>query len=135
MCIMGSLTVKNQKDVGTLVRSKTQKADDTNIAPQTRAGTALLTWAEDRPLPSLYMPKGARSCTSFSPTLTSQALPAMPKRGALPPDPPRSLNLAFRGSRVRIHAQHEHAWANQMLWQSSFSASSSAKKKQTHKQF
>ena len=39
---MSSLTVKNNKDVETPVRSKTQKADDTNnIAPQTQAGTAL----------------------------------------------------------------------------------------------
>jgi len=101
MCITCSLTVKNNKDVETLVKSKTQKTDDTNnTAPQTRAGTALLTWAEDKPLPSLYMPKGARSCTALSPTLTSQALPAMPNCGPVPPDPPQSLNLAFRGSRV-----------------------------------
>jgi len=100
MCIMCSLTVKNKKDVETLVRSKTQKTDDTNTAPQTRAGTALPTWAEHKPLPSLYMPKGARSCTVLSPMLTSQALPVMPNHGPLPPDPPQSLNLAFRGSRV-----------------------------------
>jgi len=100
MCIMCSLTVKNNKDVETLVRSKTQKTDDTNTAPQTRAGTALLTWTEDKPLHSFYMPKGARSCTALCPTLTSQALPEMPNRGPLPPDPPQSLNLAFRESRV-----------------------------------
>jgi len=55
---MCSLTVRNNKDVETLVRSKTQKTDNTNTAPQTWAGTALPTWAEEKPLPSLYMPKG-----------------------------------------------------------------------------
>jgi len=101
MCIMCSLTARNNKDVETLVRSKTQKTDNTNnTAPQTQAGTSLPTWAEEKPLPSLYMPKGTHSCTALSPMLNSQALPAMPNRVPLPPDPPQSLNLAFRGSRI-----------------------------------
>jgi len=101
MCIMCSLTMRNHEDVETLVRSKKQKAVNTNnTAPQTQAGTALPAWAEDKLLPSLYVPKGARSCTALSPTLTSQTLPAMPNRDPLPPDPPQSLSLALRGSRV-----------------------------------
>jgi len=62
-----------------------------NITPKTQAGTALTTWAEQKPLPSLYMPKRARSCTALSPTLTLQTLPTIPSHGPLPPVPQLSF--------------------------------------------
>jgi len=75
-----------------------------SIAPKTQAGTALATWAEEKPLPSLYMPKRACSWTALSPTLTLQALSAIPSHGPLPPVPrlsfwrARSLNPSLTKS-------------------------------------
>jgi len=86
--MMSFVSAKRNKDISRPeegLRHKTHHKN--NTAPQTQPGTALATWAEEKPLPSHYMPKGARSCTALSPTLTLQVLPAIPSHGPLPPVP------------------------------------------------
>jgi len=103
------MCTKSNEDAEIQVRSKTQKTDDKNdTAPQTQPGTLLPNWAEEKPLPSLYTPKGARSCTALSPTLTLQALPAIHNRGPLPPVP----QLSFQGARGLTPSSTKSTLAN-----------------------
>jgi len=93
-----------------------------NIAPETQATTALATWAEEKPLSSLYMPKRARSWTALSPTLTLQALPAIPSHGALPPVPQlsfwraRGLNPSLTKSTLANWEAPAVAWFRFVIW-------------------
>jgi len=125
---MNCLYAKSNTDIEMPRRSTAHNTDHTNdTPPPTQAGTALPTWAEDKPL-SIYPPKGTWSGTALSPTPTSHHLPAMPNHGPLPPDPFQllQLNLAFRGPRVWIHPRQEN---KSVLLQPPGSALSSEKKK------
>jgi len=88
MCLRCLLSTKTNEEQESQVSSKTQGRPHKQHTTDT-GWNCPARWGS-RKTPSLYQAKRACSGTVRSPTLTSQAFPAMPNRGPLPPDPPQA---------------------------------------------